>query len=585
VTWLPPLDDGPRRRTRLLVFALVLLALAVADRSAAPPGGSVAGERGDGLAALAEPGAPQPGGILRLGNRGDPPAAWDPMRTSSIALHHVAGAVFGPGNLVQRCRENMYMVCPYLATSWTPNQDFTEWTFSLRPGVSWHDGAPFTADDVVFWFELAAFGVTVDGRTRAPAYFRANLGEIVAVEALRDQVRVTLARPTVRFPEMLLDPRMKIAHPAHLMRPRIEAGDVGVSPLDVGLVGLGPFRVVRNDPGSQVQVRRFEGYWERDERGARLPYLDGIDYLVTPDPVAMDLAIRTGRLDGGARGEGHYLSAERQEVYRRSLGDDVVLARIGGGTFRLAFNVLREGPWQDVRVRRAIALWIDGEAAIVTALGGQGYLGPLEWPGRRYDPNPFMLWPRHAPDRLPLDRREAQRLLAEAGYGDGFVMGHLCRTLHVIRCEFLQEQLRGLGVTLALEMVDEGEWNRARLGSGHDSGPGANFSGTVPEATEAVYGRYSLNPDAYAKHEDEGVDALYRRLRGAGDVPQRVATWRELERYLVTEQAYLVPIAMTVQVVPYRSYVRGLVIPPEDGHTHTDFATVWLDPAGLAGRR
>jgi peptide/nickel transport system substrate-binding protein len=527
--------------------------------------------------AWAAPDAPVPGGILRLGNRGDPPAGWDPMRTSSIALHHVAGSVFGPGNLVMRCRENMYLACPYLATSWTPNQDFTQWTFTIRRDVTWHDGVPFTAEDVRFWFELAAFGVTVDGRTRAPAYFRGNLGEIVAVEALREQVRVTLAQPTVRFPEMLLDPRMKIAHPAHLMAPRIAAGEVGVTPLDVGLVGLGPFRVVRHQPGTQVQVRRFEGYFERDARGGRLPYLDGIDFVITPDPVAMDLAIRTGRLDGGARGEGHYLSAERQEVYERAMGDEVTLAAIGGGTFRLAFNLLREGPWQDVRVRRAISLWLDGEAAVVGALGGQGYTSPLAWPGSRYEPFPFVLWPRADAARLDERRLEARRLLEEAGYGDGFAMDHLCRAQHVMRCEYLQDQLRGLGVTLTLRIVDEGGWNRARLSLEFDTGPGAGFSGTVPEATEAVYGRYATNPDAYAKHDDPAVDALYRRLRAADQVPQRVAIWRELSRYLVDEQVHLIPIAMTLQVVPYRSSVRGLAIPIEDGHTHTDFATVWLD--------
>ena len=70
---------------------------------------------------------------------------------------------------------------------------------------------------------------------------------------------------------------------------------------------------------------------------------------------------------------------------------------------------------------------------------------------------------------------------------------------------------------------------------------------------------------------------MYNRLRLATTRIQRVAIWRELERYIVEEQAYVVPIAGTLQVVPYRSYVKGLVIPPEDGHTHTDFSTVWLD--------
>jgi peptide/nickel transport system substrate-binding protein len=525
----------------------------------------------------AEDAEPQLGGVLRLGNRGYPPAGFDPMRTSSIALHHVAGSIFGPGNLVKRCRANAYLVCPYLATSWIHNMDFTEWTFNIRSGVYWHDGTPFTAEDARFWFELAYFGVTVDGNTRAPAYFRGNMGEIVDVTADRMAVTVTLAEPTVRFPQMLTDPRMKIAHPAHLMKPLIESGEVGVSPLDVGLVGLGPFRVSDLDAGVRVQVTRFDRYWEKDARGVQLPYLDGIDFIVTPDPATMDLAIRTGRLDGGARGEGHYLTAERLEVYRRAMGDEVQLAEIGGGFFRLAFNMLRPGPWQDVRVRRAIALWIDSDAAVVGALGGMGFISVQEWPAAGLDRHPFVLWPRFDAPRMDANRAEAAQLMQKAGYGDGFSMSYLCRSLHLERCEFLRDQLAGLGIELEMEIVDEAGWGRARFSLDYDSQSGAGFASTVPEATEAVYGRYSGNNDAYARHEDTAIDRFYLRLRQATAIDQRVAIWQELSAYMVDEQVYVIPIAGTLQVVPYHQRVKGLVIPPEDGHTHTDFATVWLD--------
>lgn len=520
--------------------------------------------------------APRYGGVLRLGNRGEPPAGFDPMRTSSIALHHPAGAIFGPGNLVKRCRANSTMVCPYLAVTWTHNADYTEWSFTLRQGVYWHDGTPFTAEDAAFWLNLAAFGAEAGGRVRAPAYFSSNLGEITEIMGLRGQLRVRFAEPTVRFPEMLADPRIKIAHPRHLMAERIAAGEVDISPLDVGLVGLGPFQVVRHEPGSVLEVRRFERYWERDAWGQPLPYLDGIEFIVTPDPVAMDFALRTGRLDGGARGEGHYLTAERQAALEAALGDELQLVQIGGGTFRLAFNLLRPGPWQDVRVRRAIALWIDSEAAVTLALGGQGYVSMRDWPGRRYNPRPFALWPRYSRERLAANRDEARQLLAEAGYPEGFRMSYLCRAQHLVRCEFLQAELAGLGVELELIIVDEAQWNRARLGLDFDSQSGAHFSGAIPEATEAAYGRYSRNPDAYANHEDEALDHFYRRLRAAHTLAQRQAIWRELERYLLDEQVYVIPIAATFQVIPYRSTVRGLAIPVEDGHTHTDFATVWL---------
>ena len=308
-----------------------------------------------------------------------------------------------------------------------------------------------------------------------------------------------------------------------------------------------------------------------------MPYLDGIEFIVMPDPSTMDAAIRAGRLDGGARGEGHYLSIERKQGYDSSLGDSVLYAEMQGGLFRLAFNVLKPGPWQDAKVRKAISLWIDNQSAVPSALGGFGYLSPVLSPSNPFTSPDFATWPRFNSEQLEQNRIEAIRLMEEADYADGFTMGYLCRARLIARCEFIHAQLSGLNIDLQIQVVDEGEWNRGRVSLDYDSQPGAHFTPPLPEATESVFGVYSNNPDAYAKHEDETVTEMYNRLRLATTRAQRVAIWRELERYIVDEQAYVVPIAGTLQVVPYRSYVKGLVIPPEDGHTHTDFATVWLD--------
>ena len=521
---------------------------------------------------------PKYGGILVLANRSDPPAAFDTMRTSSIALHHVAGSLFGPGNLVKRCRENMYIVCRDLARSWVTNGDFTEWIFTIRDDALWHDGTPFTAEDAMFWFKMASLGIESGDRVRAPAYFRGDLGEIVKLEVLDgNRLRVVLKEPAPHYIEVLSNPRLKIAHPSHLMQPRIDQGGISVSPLDVGLVGMGPFQFLDYDKGKLVQVRRFEEYWERDAMARRLPYLDGIDFVVIPDPAAMDAAFRSGRLAGGARGEGHYLSVERKRGYDRDLGDGVFYAEMQGGLFRLAFNVLNDGPWQDVGVRKAISLWIDKQAAVPSVLGGFGYVSPILGPDNPFTSGDYKTWPRFNPDRLERDRVEAMALMEEAGYDDGFSMGYLCRAMLVIRCEFLQAELAGLNINLELRVVDEGEWNRGRVSLDYDSQPGAHFTAPIPEGTESVFGRYSENSDAYAKHEDEKIDRLYDTLRKARTHAQRVRAWREIERYVILEQVYVIPIAGTLQVVPYRSYVKGVIIPPEDGHTHTDFATVWLD--------
>ena len=563
--------------TRLSALLLaVLIVVAACGSGSGPTGLEVTPIPSLGTTAGAQ--APTRGGVLVLANRGDPPAGFDTLRTTSIALTHVGGSLFGPGNLVRRCRTNMFMVCPDLASKWIVEPGFKVWTFTLRPDVFWHDGTRLDAEDAKFWLELAAFGAGGGGEGAGPAYSRGELRLIEAVEALPNhQLRVTLKERNAQFLEVLANPRLKIAHPRHLMEQRMREGERDLTPLGVGLVGTGPFRLERYQPGALVQVRRFDGYWEKDGAGGSLPYLDGIDFAIMPEPFAMDAAFRTGRIDGGARGRAHYLSVPRKAAYDKSLGDEVAYARVGGETFRLAFNVLRPGPWQEARVRQAIALWIDKQSAVPLALGGFGWTSPDLGPENPFDKKLFLNWPKFDRGSLEERRTEALRLMAEAGYADGFTMGHACRAISVERCEFLQDQLSGLGVALRLDILDEGRWNVARVSLDHDSQQGAGTPSPIPEGKESVYGRFSQHPDAYSKHEDTAIDGLFTRLRLALTLPQRVAIWRELERYIFTEQAYIVPIAGRIEVIPYRTYVKGMVLPPEDDHTHTEFATVWLD--------
>ena len=521
---------------------------------------------------------PNRGGIMRLANRGDPPASFDTLRTSSIALHHVGGGLFGSGNLVTRCRENMYLVCPYIARTWTTNSDFTEWIFTIRDDIQWHDGQALLAEDVKFWLTLAKFGLTAENKSRAPAYFRADLGDIESIETIEgNRLKILLKKRFPHYLDSLMNPRFKIAHPKHLMKERMEAGEVSLAPLEVGLIGSGPFLLDKYNKGGTTSIRKFDNYWERDREANSLPYLDGIDFITVPDPSAMDAALRTGRIDGGARGEGHYLSLERKQGYDMDLKENVFYAEMQGGLFRMAFNMLKPGPWEDVRVRRAISLYINREAAIPSALGGFGYISPTFGPSNPFTSSDFATWSKFNPAKLADNRTEASKLMKEAGYENGFSMGYLCRSRVAPRCEFLHSQLAGLNIDLNIQIVDEGEWNRGRVSLDYDSQPGAHFTPPLPEATESVFGVYSNNPDAYSKHEDKNVSKLYQSLKSASTQAQRVSIWEKIEAYIVDEQAYVVPIAGTIQVVPYLGHVKGLVIPPEDGHTHTDFATVWLN--------
>ena len=518
------------------------------------------------------------GGIMTLANRGNPPAGFDTLRTSSIALHHVAGAIFGPGNLVMRCRDNTYLVCPYLARSWISDQSFTKWTFNIRNDVFWHDGTPFTADDAKFWFELAFFGYEVGEKSRAPAYFKTELGTIENIEVHpNNRLTIIFTDRNPHFLEILANPRFKIAHPSHLMKPKLASGDMSVSPLDIGLVGLGPFVIDKYESNSLISVKRNDLYWEKSKQGNQLPYLDGINYVITKDPFAMDIAFRSGRIDGGARGQSHYLSSNRKEKYVEDLPNEVFFAEVEGVNFRLAFNMMKDGPWHDPKVRRAIALWINKTDAIPIVLNGFGWTSPDLGPPNIAVQRHFINWPKFDLGDPDTKRAEALTLMSESHYPNGFSMGHLCRSLNPKPCEFLKDQLSGLGITLELNMTDESEWNRGRTSLDYDSQQGRLTPSQIPEGTQSVYGRYENNPDAYAKHNDKHVENLYKLLKESLTLEHRIEIWRDIERYLFKDKTYIIPIAEYINVIPYRTYVKGLAIPAEDAHANTDFSTVWME--------
>ena len=313
--------------------------------------------------------------------------------------------------------------------------------------------------------------------------------------------------------------------------------------------------------------------------------MEGMDFAIMTSPDVMDAAIRTGQLDGGSPGFGYILTKPRYEQYVEDIGDGFYVVRVpsgfgtgsGGG---LAWNVLKEGPWQDVRVRKAASLWIDRQESIDAVSGGFGLVGGLLNPANPFSNPDVMTWPGWNPDTKEADRAEALALMEEAGYADGFTVNYNCLSTGSWpnRCEFLAAQLAGLNITLELELMDAPAWTAA--GRTLDYGAvqsAAGISSHLPEPNEPAFQPYSVSQSAIAKHEDPNVQGYFDRLKATNDFDERAAIWQEFERYWLQEQFYGVPIAGNLAHIPYRSWVKGRLHPPEQIMSYLDFATVWLD--------
>ena len=523
---------------------------------------------------------PNYGGIMLLVHQEDPPVGWDRMRAATSRIGRVAGTIYNMGNLLKNCRDDVYRVCPGVAESWEPNSDFTQWTFKIRDNMLWHDGTPLTAEDAKFWVDLAAFGVESQGNTRAPAHYHGILGDPEKVEVLSgNRLRITLPRPTPLYPESLSNPRYSFQHPKHLMQPRIAAGEVGVAPIDVGLVGHGPFTFLSYDKGIRIQVRRFADYWEQDDKGRELPFLDGIDFAIIKDTAAMDAAFRTRKVDGGSHTGGGYLDRERRSLITKSLGDDVWFAELYNNAGGFAFNILKEGPWQDVRVRQAMSLWIDRDAGIALGSEVSDFYSPIFPPGSPLVHPGFKNWPGWSAATKAADRAEAKRLLGEAGYPNGFSMNIVCAQKGGPEsCLYYQDQMRSLGIDMKVEFLDNASWAAAFTSLDHDSiGRGGSSGSTTPEGTEKDLTTYSVSSTSTAKHEDQKIVAFYEQLRTASNFDERASIWHDLSEYYLRDQVYTVVCCGIIQVIPYRTYVKGYEVPTFDAHNSVDYAKTWLD--------
>ena len=588
----------PRQRHRLIVLILgaltataLLLGVACArggGETAAPAPQQPAPAAAPAPAAPAPAPEPAPaaapvaaepkyGGILRHGHRADPPGRWEPFTHTTISLTLISGTLYGKGNLVKPCHDNAFAVCPGLAESWEVNDDFTVWTFKVRDNVFWHDGTSFTAEDAKWWMDLASKGLTQGDKKRAPARFKKLLGDLKSIDVLAgNRLRVTLNKGQLTYLETLGTNTSNIAHPPHIMKPEIEKGNLKIAPQDIGWISVGPFKMEKYEKGSVAKVRRFDKHYEVDEAGRQLPYLDGVDYFILPDPSAMDAAFRAGRIDGGTRGGGHYLTPERLEPIKKKFGDDVWFFETAGPGTSINPNSLGESPFKDVRVRQAIWLWNDREAIIKLSLGGFGTPSGMFVPGSPFEDPDTLTWPGVNQKTKAQDRARAKELLADAGFPNGFDTVFICRDRWLFICEPYAASLNALGIRAKLTPVDTGTWVQHFKNLDYDLISGGNGQQT-PEGWVSEMARHSENPTSRIKHEDPKVTELFDRLFAAISQEQRIKIARELEQYVLIEKAYYIPNHYRRSIIAYRGYVKGMPVPEWDPKNYTDFLTVWLD--------
>lgn len=283
---------------------------------------------------------------------------------------------------------------PQLALSWDIAPDTKTFTFRLRPNVKWHDGKPFTAADVAF----SAMQVWKTAHPRGRATY-ANLEAVDTPDPLTVVFRFSKPAPYVINALHSIESQIL---PRHLY----EGQDLATNPRNTAPIGTGPFRFTEWKRGQYVTMERNPDYWDQPK-----PYADKLVIRFIPDPAARSAAFEAGELDVGGSLPVALADAERlaalPSLSLPERGDEALAAM----TY-LEFN-LRKPPFDDVRVRRAVAHAIDRRFLLKNVWYGLGKpsTGPVSSAMTKF----------YAPvtRAYPYDPALAQTMLDEAGHKRG----------------------------------------------------------------------------------------------------------------------------------------------------------------------
>ncbi len=476
--------------------------------------------------------SPAYGGILRRAHPTDP-AGFDPIQDVSITTVFLTAPIysqlirFGPDG-------DFDTLVPELAQRWQLSQDGKQLTFHLRPGVTWHDGEPFTSADVRSHFQrLISPPKGLFSAQRAPFL---HVAEITTPDEATVVFDAKFATPS--FLSSFAGGHFMIVS-EHVMQRETSEDPRGLRKKPEALVGTGPFIFDQYEPGVTFHVRRFDGYWDEGK-----PYLDGIDFIIIRDPATRFGALAAGQVHMSAHGSPSLSPAQARQI-QQDHSEDVALERVRGPFWLgAAFNATRP-PFDDARVRRALSLAVDRQAYQATVAGGDSHgvgvvagLSPPETtfaiPQSELLDLPGYRQPREA------DRVEAQQLLAEAGYGAGLDAGIVVRgdvPLWVDAALFFQEQWRGIGANVEVEQVEFATSIQRMLRGDFDIRIGG-IAFNLPDPNQVLFAPfYSEGPNFLYYPKDAEVDRLLEAQRLEPDPARRRELSMEAERRLLVEVA------------------------------------------------
>lgn len=463
------------------------------------------------------------GGDLRAALTGEPDVL-DPAVSSIYTGAQVYEGIFS--KLIDMAPDNSFV--PDLATSWTQTDPKT-WTFKLVTNATFHNGEPFTSADVKYTFERI-----LDPKT-ASAY--AGLyAQIASVDA-PDPATVVFHLKSSFGPFLT-----NLATNGEIVNKKaIESSDPARAP-----VGTGPFMFVEWVQGDHITLKKNPTYFK-----AGLPHLDSVTFKFLP--------VDQSRIDALSAGELDWVDAIPLQSVPALKADPrftYVTSAVAGIPDYIALNT-KMAPFDNVKVRQAVALAVNRAAIRDVAYLGTGELGLTEMPTGSTWYDAMGLFSGDP------DLGKAKQLMAEAGFSNGVKVEYLGLPQYpelLKTGQVLRETLKSIGIDMTIKPVDVSVWYDA-------------FSSGKYQITSA-YQERTIDPDNFyalvlhtgapvntVGYSNPAVDALIDKAAASADIAERKAMYRQIRTIVTTEAPLVFAHYETLNYLMNKN-VTGSVITP-----------------------
>lgn len=429
---------------------------------------------------------------------------------------------------------------PSLAKSWEVSADAKVYTFKLQEGVTWHDGKPFTADDVVF--SLDKFLRDVHPRWRP--IVNAQVEKIEKIDELT--VKITLKQP---FGPLLMSQEVASATmvPKHIY----DGTDYRANPANNTPIGTGPFKFKEWKKGSYIHLVKNESYWQKGK-----PSLDEIYWQIIPDASARAVAYETGKVDVLTGG-----SVDVYDVQRLAKLPNTCITTKGWEMFAphawISVN-LRNGILGNKQFRQGLMFAIDREFGKDVVWAGLGKIptGPISSKTRFYNADV---------PKYTFDPAKARELIKASGY-----KGETIRLLNLPYgetwtrwSEAIKQNLEDVGVKVQIETTDVPGWTQKA--SNWDFDLTYNFLYQLGDPATGVARSYVSsniakgNPFAnIGGYSNPEVDKLFADGAGFSGIEQRQEAYTKIQKILADELPVLWLLEMDFPTI-HRCNIKNLI--------------------------